>query len=68
MTYREVHAFLLFGMAYESNCLADLSLNSNFCDFRFDPFKFNKLYLELYPRYCSAIFTNDVNNIDFLFK
>ena len=36
--------------------------------FDFEPFKLKKLYFAYYLRYCSAIFTHDVNNIEYLFN
>ena len=36
--------------------------------FDFDPFKLNEQYFAYYPRYCSEMFTHDVNNIVFLFN
>ena len=39
-----------------------------FVTFDFEPFKLKKLYFAYYLRYCSAIFTHDVNNIVYLFN
>ena len=37
-----------------------------FVTFDFDPLKLNKLYFAQYPRFCSEIFTIDVDIIDCL--